>query len=307
MDVEPKPTLAQRIDDILQDAMGDVIAEAREAGWREGYSQGRMEVRREMNKWLRALILEEDADPIDCSGMHAVLDEAFGPEEPATSEGDAGEDAGQSESEASAPPELPETAAAVPAAAPSGPGAEQGLNQPPPPPQELPAAEPPAPPAVLPASKPVWPADWRTDDRKRKFIELYEIGDDMTEIRLTLAEMPGPRMPEKNAPLWAWVTALKIKRIVAAEPQQPAVAPPRERPIASPPAIAPTAPRTDGTNPKAAAVQLPPPRENGKVYTSFPNIRAWAGIYNIAYDGSNIDKVNKLRAAKGLPPLVQEA
>jgi len=307
MDIEPKPTLAQKIDGLLQESMGDVIAEAREAGWREGYSQGRIEARREMNKRLRALILEEDADPIDCSGMHAVLDEAFGPEEPATSEGDAGEDTAPSEGELSAQQEPPETAAAVPAAAPAGPGAEQGLNQPPPPPQELPAAAPSAPLPVLPASRPVWPADWRTDDRKRKFIELYEIGDDMTEIRLTLAEMPGPRMPEKNAPLWAWVTALKLKRSAAAEPQQPAVASPRERPIASPPAIAPTAPRTDGTNPKAAAVQLPPPRENGKVYTSFENIREWAGIYSIAYDGSNIDKVNKFRAAKGMPPLVQEA
>lgn len=60
MDVEVKPTLAQRIDDVIRDAMGDVIAEAREEGWRTGYAAGRLDVRREMNGRLRALILEEE-------------------------------------------------------------------------------------------------------------------------------------------------------------------------------------------------------------------------------------------------------
>lgn len=61
-----------------------------------------------------------------------------------------------------------------------------------------------------------------------------------------------------------------------------------------------------GGNPKAAVIPLPEPREDGKVYTSFYNIRAWAGVYGIAYDGTNMDRVNKLRIAKSLPLLVQD-
>ncbi len=405
MDIEVKPTLAQRIDDVIRDAMGDVIAEAREEGWRTGYAAGRLDVRREMNGRLRALILEEE-QPEPSRGqngktLHEVFDDMFrglrggdttagvapaqadarppadagGATPVKAAEGEPARDAlvpqpieapaqagGEGPGVPDRPPALPEpptstvadalhertveidntdddepTAAAVPAAAPAGPGAEPALNQAPPPPQQNPEADPvieddddepeevpgpPAPHAAAPAPKPVWPFDWRTDDRKKVFIEAYERGDDMTVIRLALADMSGPRMPDKNAPLWAWVTGLKIKRGTAAQPpheekqgvaddrrepaQHSAAEPPRERPPASHPSILPPGAPLVGGNPKAAVIPLPQPRENGRVYTSFHNIRAWAGVYNIAYDGTNLDRVNTLRIAKSLPLLVQD-
>lgn len=368
-----KPSLAQRIDEIIREAFIDVVQDAREEGWREGYAAGRLEVRREMNTRLRALILEEEgsssipaatvAASRSAPSLHALFDQMFQPlrreamPDPAEH---AGEDAPDAKDTAEAaadepvdpdgeqetaqqdgasephehPPEPAEeaasgttTAAAVPAAGPVGPGAETGLNQPPPPPQQpaAPAAALPASTGSAPASKPVWPPDWRTDDRKKAFILLYESGTDMTEIRLALADIAGPRVPDKNAPLWAWVTALRIRRnadATVAEPTQPENqgvgadrrGPPQDttapqqpsRPPAIHPSIAHPGPRPDGINPKAKVIDLPPPAPNGKIYTSFYNIRAWAGVYGITYDGTNIDKVNKLRTAKSMPPLVQE-
>lgn len=359
-----KPTLAERIDEIIRDAMGDVIADAREEGWRAGYSAGRIEARREMNGRLRALILDEDvgasipqpadAGPVDCSGMHALIDEVFGPERQDTGAGVASTDAGppageletapQAGDEPHAPNELPiadaadapvaqadadeddaeETAAAVPAAAPQGPRAEPALNQAPPPPQQDSAVAPSCAPRSGRGIK-GGASSWRTPEREvvmRKHWPGGTLHDDVVRL---LEELPGGPVP-RGSGVGVWAADLGLRRppgfmtqfnrkprSAAAPPQpaparpaQPAAAPSRERPAASHPSILPPGAPLSGVNPKAAAIPLPKPHDDGKVYTSFHNIRAWAGIYGIAYDGSNMDRVNKLRAAKSLPLLLQD-
>lgn len=389
-----KPPLAQRIDAIIREAVVDVVQDARDEGWRAGYAAGRLDVRREMNDRLRALILEEDgttsvpqatdaaAAETNGTSLADIFDRMFGQlskraaprastpapvpaSDPQPTADNAAEDGEKTEKYPAAPtcesaqphapaqdgaevrdhvraelglpplPAITETAAAIPAAAPAGPGAEPALNQAPPLPQPAPAPAPaPVPqtfatPPAPGAQRPVWPSDWRTEDRKKVFIEMYERGDDMTVIRLALGDIPGPRMPDKNQPLWGWVTGLKLRRKATdgaatsePEPEDPGQppSPPPAAPLASPPtaeparvrppaihpSIAPPGPRPEGTNPKAQVIDLPPPAANGKVYTTFYNIRAWAGVYGIAYDGSNLERVNKLRVAKSLPLLVQE-
>lgn len=54
------------------------------------------------------------------------------------------------------------------------------------------------------------------------------------------------------------------------------------------------------------AMPLPSPASDGKVYATFWAIRAWAEARGFAYDGSNMDQLNKRRAAAGLPLLVQD-
>ena len=51
---------------------------------------------------------------------------------------------------------------------------------------------------------------------------------------------------------------------------------------------------------------LPPPAENGKIYAPFAAICGWADQRGIYYDGRQIDKLNAIRAAAGLAPLVQD-
>lgn len=58
--------------------------------------------------------------------------------------------------------------------------------------------------------------------------------------------------------------------------------------------------------PAPPVVSLPSPSSDGKVYASFWAIRAWAEARGFAYDGSNMDQLNKRRAAAGLPLLVQD-
>ena len=69
------------------------------------------------------------------------------------------------------------------------------------------------------------------------------------------------------------------------------------------PALAASAP----PDPPRSPPTLPDPDPaTGRIYAPFAAIRAWAGFYGLPYDGSNMDQVNKLRAAKGLRPLVQD-
>ncbi len=268
--------LAAQIAALVETAAADRIAAAREEGYRAGYTEGRREARIEMNERLRALIYEPTEAPLTTATATAV------PEPPKPNQ----------------PPPAP-TARTEPVA----------TADPPPEP------EPAAPPAFVPrqpssVSAPVAPRaanDWRTDERKAELTRRYAAGEDMTVIRLALAEMDGARVPDRNAPLWGWVSALNLRRDTPSEPlAQPTRAmvraaedTSRTLPIAPPPT------RTAGTNPMGAAAKLPPPSEDGKIYASFAEIRAWAGAYGIAYDGTQMDRVNKLRAAKSLPPLVQ--
>jgi hypothetical protein len=60
------------------------------------------------------------------------------------------------------------------------------------------------------------------------------------------------------------------------------------------------APLVEGVEPA-----LPAP-VGGVVYASFREIQAWAGFFGIYYDGGNGDRVNRLRAARGLARVVQD-
>lgn len=225
-----KPSLAQRIDEIILHAVVDVVQEAREEGWRAGYAAGRIDVRREMNVRLRALILDED-------------DSGFAPQ----------------------------------------------------------------------------PGDAQADEA----VSLVDIFDQMSSgTRDTTAGVAGAaalarppteaggiapaKAAEEEAEGEAGAATAASSCDAAAPQQDTAALQPPSRPPAIHPSIAPPGPRPDGINPKAKVIDLPPPAPNGKIYTSFYNIRAWAGVYGITYDGTNIDKVNKLRTAKSMPSLVQE-
>ncbi len=72
------------------------------------------------------------------------------------------------------------------------------------------------------------------------------------------------------------------------------------------PAVAPPHAASPGAAPKRVMPRLPEPAENGRVYASFSEIREWAAFMGIAYDGSNMDMVNRRRAAMGAPPVVQD-
>lgn len=83
-------------------------------------------------------------------------------------------------------------------------------------------------------------------------------------------------------------------------PAAAAGAPP-EVPRASPAVVAPVV-----LGPAPKPPPLPAPAENGRVYACFRDLAAWAGFYGLAYDGTNIDRLNRLREARGLPAVVQD-
>ena len=57
----------------------------------------------------------------------------------------------------------------------------------------------------------------------------------------------------------------------------------------------------------AAPPALPPPDpRTGRIYVPFATIRALAAYHGFIYDGSNMDRVNRVRAAMNQPPLVQD-
>jgi len=51
---------------------------------------------------------------------------------------------------------------------------------------------------------------------------------------------------------------------------------------------------------------LPEPAENGKIYACFRAIRGWAEQRGFEYDGTNMHRLNMIRAAANMPLLVQE-
>ena len=89
---------------------------------------------------------------------------------------------------------------------------------------------------------------------------------------------------------------VRVKRVRAPKPKRPAA--PQARVYAIPAPVQRPAP--------PPAMPLPSPSSDGKVYATFWAIRAWAEARGFAYDGSNMEQLNKRRAAAGLPPLVQD-
>jgi len=171
-----------------------------------------------------------------------------------------------------------------------------------PPPEELPRQN--APPAALRLPQ-------RTREREAILRRDWPAGVATKDLAAAINALSGAPMSNGSIAVWAnalqlqrpveYLATLKpnIQKMLAARGLPPvgAAAPP------PPVAVAPAVPQTERpTPPPLPAHSL----EDGKVYATFAEIRAWAGFYGFAYDGSNMDRLNKLRAAKGLPPLVQD-
>lgn len=161
-------------------------------------------------------------------------------------------------------------------------------------------------------------AGWRTPERAAVVRELWPQGVPRDEVLARLHALPGDPVEPSRLSVWAaemgvkrpegWAaasTSRVMARAVAARSKPEAVAASnvqrgveaaRERIAVS---LVPEAPRP-------VAPALPPVAETGRVYASFQELRAWAGFYGLAYDGSDVERLNKFRAAKGLPPVVQD-
>jgi hypothetical protein len=122
------------------------------------------------------------------------------------------------------------------------------------------------------------------------------------DIIARLDALPGdPIVPGRIAP---WAAELKVKRPEGFIGQlaRTKLGLPEAAPVVPAPVVQEAPPPAPAPKPPA----LPAPAENGKVYAGFRQIRAWAGFYGQPYDGGNIDRLNKFRMAKGLPPVVQD-
>lgn len=169
-------------------------------------------------------------------------------------------------------------------------------------------------------------AGWRTAERRALLLEAWSEGVSTPEIIAQMEALPGDPLPKDKAlHVGVWAAELgrkrppgfrsEVARGVNAARQETAAAPKAAAPAgpgeaaalerAAPPSQLPAL-----VVPVASAAPKPPPlpapAEDGTVYASFAQLRAWAGFYAIAYDGSNVDRLNKFRAAKGLPPVVQD-
>jgi hypothetical protein len=181
-----------------------------------------------------------------------------------------------------------------------------------PPPEELPRQN--APPAASGAVQGHRRSRWSSPERDAVLRAHWPAGSGYAVIwPLLEAASPGQPMPVLKDHIAARAAYLGLRRppsaLVVHLAAARAARAPRgvaDAPAAPPPppvAVAPAVPQTERPKPPPLpAFSL----EDGKVYATFAEIRAWAGFYGFAYDGSNMDRLNKLRAAKGLPPLVQD-
>lgn len=182
----PAPSLAEQIEALLKKAAADRIEEAREEGWRAGWTVGRAEANEEWRTRLRSLLGE---------GPEATAR----PASPLL----------QHERQPAAPEAPPADKPAAPAA---GDGAAQE------PKSQLAQS------LARPYATPANPQDnWRTPERAVVFDREFLAGTDMTEIREIISAMPGPPVPKVNQPLWSWSVGRKLKRgTPAAAPLPPA-------------------------------------------------------------------------------------
>ncbi len=183
-------------------------------------------------------------------------------------------------------------------------------------------------------------ASWRTQARAGLLARLWPQGVRLPEIVAQLGALPGPPVPSERVAVWAAEMGAKrpagfasmiaseemgrMNALVAAgraasmeqdgqqegnllsprAPELPGASPAAAAgaPEAGPRAVPPAQVATPAPKPPP----LPAPAANGKVYATFRQLRAWWGFYGQAYDGANIDRLNRFRAAKGLPEVVQD-
>jgi hypothetical protein len=177
--------------------------------------------------------------------------------------------------------------------------------------------------AKLPKGKPRWSSPAR-DAVLREHWPLNTPPDAIWALLVAAEpERPMPKVKDYIAQRAAYIglkrpaSRFAEKMAAARAARRGAVTVPEDIPAAIP-AAAPAGPREalavdqapppSQPAPVASAPRPPqlPPASGGKVYARFADIRAWAGFFGVPYDGGNLDRVNKLRAAKGLPPLVQD-
>jgi len=97
-----------------------------------------------------------------------------------------------------------------------------------------------------------------------------------------------------------YVRPSRAKAVVAVAPLH-SPAPPRFVPIPVPTPVVHT-PLPEPVE----VISFPAPSLNGKIYAGFNAIRQWAQRAGFDYDGSNMERVNRVRAAANLPLLVQD-
>lgn len=176
----------------------------------------------------------------------------------------------------------------------------------------------------LPARPHLVPAPlWRTPEREAQMRADWGVVMSPTERRARLEAHPGPALPKDWSNLADWGAQLGLGRVATVSladraaqaraafqaqrearagnvQQNPVVTPAR---VSPPPALlAQVAP----PNPPNPPVPKLPTPSNGRHYCSFREIKAWAAHYDIAYNGANIEAVNKRRKLMGLLPLVQD-
>lgn len=144
------------------------------------------------------------------------------------------------------------------------------------------------------------------------FRGLWAAGEaTLREMHAALRAMAGPALPGGPANLLHWARRLQLPARPSLRDRRPAVAAAngaRGVEAARVRVEAADVPEVsdDGPARPPAPPPLPEPdADTGKIYAAFGEVRAWAGFFGIRYDGGNMDQVNKLRAARGLPPLVQ--
>ena len=172
---------------------------------------------------------------------------------------------------------------------------------------------------------------WRNPLRAEVLRRDWPAGVNVHAIKAAMAELPGLALPHGIVCLGTWagdlglrrpeghvgvvnrVTPREIAAGTAAAPKAAAPAGPGEavavsqappppqppRPVAVLPAPSPAPPQ------RAPVPKLPMP-SGGRHYCSFREIKAWAAHFDIAYNGANIEAVNKRRKLMGLLPVVQD-
>lgn len=150
-------------------------------------------------------------------------------------------------------------------------------------------------------------AAWKTEERAAVMRREFVAGTQTPMIRNMLAALPGDPLPTSDARLLKWALRLGLKR--------PAHYRANARPGNRSRAVSVAKPRPGGTVIQRAPVVDEPPTERppewpgeqigDKLGWTFGQIRQWAAWRGVVYDGTNVDRINKMRAAAGMRLLVQ--
>lgn len=269
---------------------------AREEGYRAGYTDGRIEVRREMNERLRALILDEDGP-------------AFCPQPgDAATKGDAAQQdtrAGVAPAQADARPSTEAGGLTPVKAAEEDSGQEAGV-----PAQAVPH--------MIPEPQPIGrppniggeavsvPAQASVEPRPPAPLEpprAHATAHAPLGLPPKLPAASNGRVHASFREIKAWAAHFGIvytgSNIAAVN---------NRRKLLKLPPVVQDEDRTAADPGPAVGRRHPPPlpaAEGGLVRASFREIQAWAAFYGISYDGGNVDQVNRRRAALNLPLVAQ--